>query len=239
MSEVAFSPNSLLYWFPKVLASGVPAPRTGIVMVGHLNLWELLDGTDPFTEETKRSLVAVGRAVGYPLFLRTDILANKHDWKDSCYVPDEEVLFQHIFSLVERHALAFGIPDPQALVFRELLAVRPAFHAFNGLPISRERRYFVRGGRVVCAHPNWPEDAIRNTDASNWKELLADLSSQSVGEQIILSRWACQVSGVLPGYWSVDFLETKSDGWFLIDMAKGENSFHPTCPHKLPPEDVE
>ena len=35
-----------------------------------------------------------------------------------------------------------------------------------------------------------------------------------------------RVGEVLDGYWSVDFAEVKSGGWYLIDMAEGNKSWH-------------
>jgi len=219
--------NSLLYWFPKVRYLGIPVPRTAIVEVEASALWAMLDGKDELTAKTKQALVEAGETIGYPLFLRTDQLSNKHQWKDSCYVPEEKALFQHIYGVMEGHGMAFGVPDPRALVFRELLPTSPAFHAFNGLPIVKERRYFVRDGWIKCAHPYWPEGAIENPSRPDWKQLLAEQSNQSLEEEAQLALYASQVTIAVPGYWSVDFLEASDGQWYLIDMALGDRSFHP------------
>src|SRR4030042_84084 len=113
--------NSLLYWFPFVPRSGVPHPPTLIVPVDPSALWAMLDGRDGFSEASKKALVEAGRKIGYPLFLRTDQLSGKHERRETCYVPSEDILFQHIYGLVEWHGCVMGVPDPPALVFRGLL----------------------------------------------------------------------------------------------------------------------
>lgn len=158
----------------------------------------------------------------------------KHSWEGTCLVPDREILFQHIGSLIDSTLTVgmFGELDSNALVFREYLPLDSAFTAFSGLPISRERRYFIRDGKVECHHPYWIQYAIerswRPPSEENWKKLLAGLNLENETEIKTLTSYAEMVGEVLPGYWSVDFaLGRRRVTWYLIDMAEGEKSWHP------------
>lgn len=104
------------------------------------------------------------------------------------------------------------------------------FTAFRGLPIGMERRYFVKDGQVLCHHPYWPEDAIRNPSVDNWQDILKDLNTEGEEEIKLLTSYAEKISRAIEGYWSVDFCKDKSNSWWwLIDMAEAKESWHPQC----------
>mgnify|MGYP000335996289 CR=1 FL=1 len=224
--------NSMLYWYPKIKNLNIPQPRTEIVEVNE-SIFDLLDGKLPRNiDEIKR----VARKIGYPLFMRTDHLSGKHEWKYTCYVETEKDLIPHISNLVESSAMAgiVGLPI-NALVFRELLKLDYAFKAFNGLPIARERRVFIKDGNVQCIHAYWVEDAIRFWEAKEpegWRKKLRELNTVTDEEVEILTEYAEIVGQEVKGYWSVDFAKS-GEKWYLIDMAKGEDSWHPPCEYKL------
>lgn len=225
--------TSMLYWWPKVKDLGIPVPKTQIVEIPFKDLIMSLD-EKPLEEKHTRRIVEASDQTGYPLFLRTDMGSAKHFWEDTCYVPDKESLFRHIWSLIDNTLAAgiFGELDPNALVFREYLLLDSTFIAFSGLPISRERRYFIRDGKVECHHPYWIQYAIekswRTPSKKNWKDLLAGLNSEDEAEVDVLAYYTESVGKVLPGYWSVDFaLDRNRSTWYLIDMAEGDKSWHP------------
>lgn len=224
--------TSMLYWWPKVKDLDIPVPKTEIVEVPYDDLVALLDGKRLSPQDEER-LIEAGGKVGYPLFLRTDMASAKHQWERTCFVPKVEELFKHIWALIDETLAAgmFGELDPSALVFREWLVLDSAFTAFKGLPISRERRYFVRDGIVECHHPYWVEEAIARSyllpTEKNWRQLLAALNQETPDEFGILGPYAASVGKTLGGYWSVDFACSQDGFWYLIDMAEGERSWHP------------
>jgi len=223
-------PNSLLYWFPKIVNLGIPVPRTEIVKVPYRVLLKFMDKPEvlePYVAEIEMK----AKRIGFPLFLRTDQASGKHGWKDSCYVPNEEELFTHIYNVVEFNFMAdvTGLPC-EALVLREFIELDWKFKAFWGeMPVARERRYFVRDGKVLCHHPYWIEDAIEKPNKENWRELLKELNTETDEEIKLLSTYAKKVSSVMDGYWSIDFAHTRDGRWILIDMALGDRSWHPEC----------
>jgi hypothetical protein len=142
----------------------------------------------------------------------------------------EDKLLGNLACLFEWH-LMVGL-WPKAIVFRELLPLYAGFKAFRGLPIAKERRYFVDEGKVVCHHPYWPEGAIEwggNYSALpvGWQERLAGLNFESEWEVPLLTHMAEAFSKVVPGFYSVDFAQKADGQWVMIDAARGELSYHP------------
>lgn len=237
--------SSLLVWYPKV-KDVLPCPRTVVVELTDdeiSSLIGMLDGTPPNPWLVDR-LDAAAREIGYPLFLRSDQGSGKHEWKDTCYVPSEGVLLKHVAQLVAWHEMAgiLGLSF-RALVFREFLTLDAPFLAFNGMPVARERRYFVQNGSVECKHPYWPPESIftyRGTPAlpADWQQQIARLNEMDDAEVQELTQMAETFGERNPGYWSVDFARTRDGRWVLIDAARGEVSYHwDNCPHNPhPPE---
>ena len=226
------SKSSMLYWYPKISALGIPLPKTEIVKIPYNHLVSLLDGK----KLPKKYVVKIYEAsekFGYPLFLRTDMGSAKHDWNSTCFVVEKIDLLRHIFSLIDTTLAMgmFGELDPNALVFREYLCLEDAFNAFDGMPVAKERRYFIKDGKVICHHPYWIEDAIaqdrQGSKPANWQGLLSDLNKEYDTEVRLLSYYSGQIAKVLDGYWSVDFAKVLGGTWYLIDMAEGDKSWHP------------
>ena len=233
--------NSMLYWYPKIKDLPIPMPKTII--------WEIPKKYFPeiwwneglvlkMLEENGKEIKEIAKKIGYPLFLRTDLASGKHGWEKTCYVEKEEDLLNHAFEVIEFNMIAdlVGLPF-RALVFREFIEMDWKFKAFYGnLPISPERRYFIKNGRVVEHFPYWIEDAIekgvsRNLP-ENWRELLKEINKETEEEVKLLTKYAEMVAKRLKGYWSVDFCRARDGTWYLIDMAIGEESWKPEIKQK-------
>ncbi len=231
-------PTRLSYWFPLIEAAGLPVPRTRIVRVSPEDMALLypfcLDGEgDPAA--WRRLIAAIEMAAhelrGPPWFLRTDYTSGKHSWKDTCYIPDLDDLPSHVSRLIEESEMASMIGLPwDAWVIREFLRTPPRFYAFSSMPITREFRYFVRDGVIDHRQPYWPDHAIEdhfydNPEPPDWRETLARMSRLYPAEKDKLDRMTLAASAAVPGFWSVDWLETVGGDWYLTDMAEGEKSF--------------
>jgi hypothetical protein len=225
----AHDPYSLAYWFPSVEAAGVPVPRTEIVQTSvPLTNWldgESVPGVSGFLVALE---AAIGRIGGAPCFLRTGHGSGKHRWRKTCYLSDSTLLLDNVARLVEwSHGVdMLGLPT-DVWVARELIDADPVFHAFEGMPITREFRLFVEGGEVTHLQPYWPPAAIERPDEEDWAERLAAISSispQGVKELSLMAVTAVD-SIERGGGWSVDFLQGNDGQWWLIDMALAERSF--------------
>lgn len=225
--------NSMLYWWQLVCDLDVPKPETRIVEMSLCS-----DSLSPVYTYMKKIRKAVKEVGGYPVFMRTDLMSGKFDWERTCFCASERDLIANIPNLVEFSENCDMIGRPvKALVFRRYIEMDAAFRAFHGLPISRERRYFVRDGKAACHHPYWPEEAIKfyskypaNYEKDGgWVHQLDCLNYEETDEVELLTRYAEKIGSVLPGYWSVDFCLSRDGEWYFIDCAKGENSWHPEC----------
>ena len=230
--------TSLCYWYPRIVGE-LPTPKTEIVPLidGDIDaLFGALDGKGSVAlDDLKCRLLAGANHFNYPLFLRTDFTSGKHDFKDTCYIRAPGQVLGHALALFE-DTLCKDL-SIEAYVFREFLQLESGFTAFRGLPISKERRYFVEDGKVLCHHPYWPEDAIWGEvtrKGDGWKSILKELNNETPEEIELLTAMAGTFSNLVPGAWSVDFAKTTYDtprAWILIDAAEAFRSWHPSdCP---------
>jgi len=237
-------PNNMRNWFPKVIASGVPYPETHFVELPAETWGDFINGKP--TERTisfVNQLKALCCIVGYPCFLRGTMMSAKHSWKDSCFIESEATnLHAHVYSIIETNEMAWGAFKPTAFAVRKMIPTVPAFYAFWGkMPVTKERRYFIKDGKVVCHHPYWPELSIEQPTPIGgftprtdnwWVPLLALLNEEPEEEVRFLTQLAEMIGTVISGSWSVDFLQADDGSWFCIDMAVAEESFHwPWCPN--------
>lgn len=230
--------NRLSYWFPK-LPSHIPVPETKIITHTGEDLINLMDKRIPEGFDILCSDVTqAGYEVGWPMFLRTDYLSGKHNWKDTCHISTPQDVGNHILCLVEESAMAdlMGFPTDSWIV-RKLIPTKPAFHAFRGeMPIVKERRYFVQDATVSCHHPYWPMQAFLLGDLGcvvpDWDKLLANMNIEDEDEVSLLSKLSSEVGAALGGAWSIDWLWSENEGkWYLTDMAEAAQSYHwPECP---------
>lgn len=215
----------MVYWYEKIKDLEIPQPETIILELSE-------DIRAEFYERFPKALLTkikpIANKIGYPLFVRTDLSSIKHSWEKTCYIENEAKLKQNIFNLIiDNICINFlGLPY-EALVFRRYIPLEAGFKAFWGnMPVAKERRYFLKDGKVQCFHPYWPEDAILNPNVANWKEILRKQNKETKSEIKLLSNYALMVGDVLDGYWSIDFAYGQDKKWYLIDMATGEDSYH-------------
>ena len=133
---------------------------------------------------------------------------------------------------------------------------------YGNMPINREVRCFVRDGKLECRHPYWFEkvfeqEEVRAKDTNDhvarlreagigsafregesglpadWRDQLKELNTLTADDDQTIQEYAGLVGKQFPGeYWSVDFAQGENGTWYLIDMARGELSWHVTpCPH--------
>lgn len=225
--------TSMNYWYPKVQELGIPLPKTKILLEKDPFKWYVyLDENMPSDEIN--TIIQAANEIGYPLFMRSDLNSGKHDFKNTCYVPDSMTIFKNLYGLLEDNAIK---DQPiTSIVLREYIEPAWEFKAFNGLPIAPERRYFVSCGEVVCHHAYWCEDSIEfwnnQRQPNNWKDVLAEMNEETELEIELLTGYAEKVAhALLEHELSVDFMKARRNGgeWILIDIASAIQSWHPDC----------
>jgi len=223
--------DSMLYWWPKATTPPRVVPMPETVMVKHHVRMSDQFGVSGIDTIERKVQAAVDR-VGMPVFIRTDQMSGKHAWKDTCYYDGSQELWKHITQLCEESWSCdlFGV-RVAGFAVRQYIELDAPFKAFWGeMPVARERRYFVEDGEVLCHHPYWIEKAINRPSTSAWEGLLKKLNREPKHEIKTLTAYAEDLSCKLPGYWSLDFARAKTGGWYFIDAATGEHSWHPECP---------
>lgn len=259
--------NCLTTWFPVLAKAGLPVPKTAIVDAGD-NWHKMLgvaDGPKQFPKEHGEAMAIVERVAegirgqasfvgGYPLFLRTGHFSGKHNWNETCFVPDAESVTSHVCELVVMSEIygSFGELPWRYWAVREMLPTDAiaTLPAYGGFPLVREVRAFVEGGKILCRHPYWPGDSVRegfgirgNRESrypipNHLEQIVAmadtlPMAPHDVAEIDDLLTRAAKAFVELGGVWSVDVLKTKR-GWFLTDAAVAQRSFHyPGCEVKF------
>ncbi len=239
--------NCLSYWFPKLQAAGLPVPKTEILMMPDEHakiIWSLFDGkcTPEQAESLKPFEASVADAcdrMGYPCFLRTGHFSGKHNWKNTCFVPDRACVGHRIYNLCEMSEMVgmFGELPWRIWCVREFLPTRPiaTLQRYGDMPLVREVRAFVRGGEILCVHPYWPAGAIEEGFREPPENLASIIAMANCVDRLddaaelnqILSLAAHVFSD--DGAWSVDVLWTEL-GLYVTDMAEADRSFHwPDC----------
>jgi len=232
--------NCLSWWFPKLLEAGLPVPKTRIVRIPTVSVYQdlcrPLDGKD-FEGPALRWLAVLQLAaeeIGYPCFLRTGLTSAKHEWRDTCHLPNAESLAKHVLTLIEYSECAslFGL-DWNVWAVRELLPTRPVATVYQGMPLCREFRCFVDGDELLCRHSYWPQDVIaagmEGADPDDFVELINSLDETTSRERAEIENLARAAGKACGGRWSVDILDT-ARGWYVTDMAEMDRSWHwPGC----------
>lgn len=226
--------NNLAYWYPLLKQMRMRVPETIIVGSGDCELTYLLDGVKPrgFDQFIERLKLACHQ-VGYPVFLRTGMTSDKHDYERTCFVENKTQLEDHVRRLVETSVIAniSGYPfDYTIWAVRKFIYTKEYFTYFNGnLPITKEVRYFIKDGDIVKSAPYWPEEVFENASDEE-KALLAELRTITDDDKLELDLMARYIAKHMPGFWSVDFLQDRQGKWWCTDMAVGERSYG--CPEE-------
>lgn len=227
------APTAYENWAPAVASAGVSAPDTVAVPLS-FDLQELmLDGKKISDEcqanidEIVKAVAMMGEKHGFPVFIKTSFVSNKHDWLKSCSLgtADRDTVIQHLESIIGLQGFTDYMVAPSLLV-RQMLETDAAFHAFYGkMPVTQEFRFFASKGKVEGYQAYWPENAIEEPSVEDWKERLKKISELGPRDQAKLTDMAASVTRRLEGEWSVDFLKDRHGKWWLIDMAEAGRSF--------------
>jgi len=224
--------NSMFYWYPKIKDLNIPQPKTEMYKFNNEE-FELIRNEE-MPNSLLKNCLEIAEKIGFPLFMRTDQSSCKHGWKKTCFVESRESLEHHFFELLNTSTMQGWMSyTDNGLVFRGLLDLEIGhkhgipFTAFYGeFPVNKERRYFIKNGKLQCRHPYWYPNAIRNPSFNDWESTLNVLNKETPDEVLLLTTYAQKVADLFSGYWSVDFAKGIDGKWYLIDMAIGNDSFH-------------
>lgn len=228
--------NSMLYWYPKIKNLKIPQPET---VSYDLTVEEMRDLVPSNCENLNYIQMEklIERLGGYPVFLRTDLASNKHNWENAAFVKNKESLKKCVLNTIEFNLMAIWDAPVLQLVFRKYIPMKNLFTAFHGdMPVNPEIRFFIRDGKILCYHWYWIEDAMIRPSDPNYKQIIAQEKEKTLSNISQIASQASQVAEVFrnDGYWSVDFCLSAEGTWYLIDMATGEKSWHQEgCTYKI------
>lgn len=240
--------NSLCYWFPLLeqYKDHINYPKTIIYPLNHLNPIEFLDhniqAISSFQINDMPKIEHIFHTLGFPLFMKTDQFSGKHSWEKTCFIPNRTVFFRNLCQLIEESYCAdfFGLPL-NALVFRKYIPLESPFSFFYGnMPVAKERRYFIQNKKLLCHHPYWDKavfldymDKVIGKRDDEKLRMIDEINIETPEEIELLSNYCKTILPSFPEFWSIDFAYGKDKKWYLIDMAKGMDSWHPNCPFNL------
>lgn len=231
------SPNAGLFWHK--LLEEVPEVTTPDTEFVGMWMSDDLHGPNDFGVRWDTDAVeqAVERVGGFPAFVRTEFTSSKHDFKDASVIASPDEIDETIHQLIQEPVQRM-IPVG-CLMIREYLDLDSYFTAFRGeLPIGPEIRFFI-DDEVVCSHPYWEPDAIKDPSSREWRGRLKAANDVVREEASDVAPKAERVAELLTSEYpdappmSVDFARTNDGEWYAIDMAHAGTTHHPgDCKHE-------
>lgn len=188
-AECLGSPTAFENWVGAVESAGIPMPRSVMIACPKAFTVEIIDKM-PLSEESEQFILNVCQAVkamadetGFPVFVKNSFTSSKSDWDESCSFisAERDHVLKNLSTMA--HFLSMG-PSPYAgmIVVREMLKTTPAFYAFNGMPITKEFRFFARDGKADSYQPYWPAEAFKDEPTPvnpDWDKIRAEILSKT------------------------------------------------------------
>lgn len=231
----------MLYWWPLVRdLEGITIPKTTVVRLTdeeYSDIWEDNDedsigryiASDSIVERVAHSI----NGFSLPVFIRDDFTSAKHLFDRTCYLTDLDYLQEHLSRLIRAKSFEEEIRKTRAFFVREFIPLRSPFKIFVGLPVSKERRYYAADGEVLCHHPYWTPDAVRESvevmDTPlpiGWDNHLTIINHEIPKEIAHLTEKASLLSRCLRGTWALDFAYSDDDIWYFIDASPAGTVYH-------------
>jgi len=227
---------ALPYWSSLIEHIDVPTPETL-----ELPLDTDVEGIPEFDVEQAAAMV---KELGGEAFLRGPLKSASHPFEAGSHIqsPSHETITITVKELVSQHVM-MQLPHGDTLYMREWLDldwVEEGYQTFHP-----EVRFFVRDGEVVCNHLRTEIDE-EHAFADRARAYFAESTPRHTNLTAEVHSYAERVAEGLSdeGWWSVDFVLTTNEDWYLTDMALDEVthrgnewqglSFHPEdCEHHI------
>lgn len=224
--------NSAKTWFPPI-KDHLPVPKTIMLDYKPDIFLKVIEHGEQLSPCDKAYLLSLYgeiddacKEIGYPCFLRTDLTSAKHSGPCGYLLLSWESIQNVLFKTVEDSEMKlWPMAQSTSFMVRKFLDLNAKFTAFHGLPIAREFRFFADKTEVKCFHPYWPESSI-HLQPGQWQVILKEhhKTPDNIDELKELAVKACSL--IDDNVWSVDFAQDIEGKWWLIDMARGEDSYH-------------
>jgi hypothetical protein len=239
VTEYPFA-RDVRYWHPRIEATGLVTPETvvidapagGVPAAPAMETMAEIERARAYWVFLARVLAA-GRAVGFPFVLRTGLACAKHHWRSACLVTGPSEIDARVRA-TQAWCDARNLPV-RTWAVRQYLPPPVGFTIYDGLPVGREFRVFLRDGLPLCLHPKWPRAAVdlgRPADP-HWPAAFDALSElRPDTDRKVLLTLARRAATYLPGEWAVDFMAVEDGRWVAHSASPAATAWHaPDCPH--------
>jgi len=232
------APNCISNWLPLLDAGGMRTPETSIYMLSaetYMRMLNACEGEGEFPGlEGFEPLHEAYLRFGGTAFMKLGNFSAKHSWEQSCHLGpglSTEDIRDRVARIMYDQCLV-GCTESLAVAVRRMIPTKPAFLAegFSNMPVTRERRLFTNGCcEVACNHPYWPPEVFREiTDEQ--RAALDDINQITPEEEAYLVEQTQKAARLLAPLhadgWSIDFLQDVAGEWWLIDVARANQSYH-------------
>lgn len=178
------------------------------------DMWNWVDDLEGLTPKTWRRLADVDEPGPYVLKGKTN--SRKHDWNTHMFAIDKQAAGEVEWRLLKDGLIGEGNQD---IMVRKYVPLVTHGYGLNGLPITREFRFFCIDGRVLCGGFYWAgyEDIIDCSIPSPDEVPRAFLDD-------VLSRIGKRVRFVV-----VDVALAQDGRWIVVELNDGQMSGLSCC----------
>lgn len=160
-----------------------------------------------FTPRTWFALDQIPRDGG-PFVIKGATNSKKHLWSTHCFAQDWQTAKDVYLRLAEDTTI--GV---QPIYIRQYVPLHNLAQGLNGLPISKEFRFFVLDEQIVASGFYWSSHVDEIETSLDAKEVPLDL----------LYRIIDKVKDKIR-FWVMDVAQTETGEWILIELNDGQQS---------------
>lgn len=228
------NPTSFTNWYPQI-KNIVKTPISQCIDISYDDFGNVINLFDniPLPNKTLKNFNKIvkkikdfGTIYGYPLFIKSYTFSSKHNWENTCFIDKNSDILKHITNIIMDSELV-NCESGLGFVIRKFIDTSYSpFTAFEGMPVVKERRYFIKNKKVYGRQEYWVEGAFKNQNLTpkQWKQLRG-LNLQTKEEILYLKSETEKIIKVLDGDWSVDWLMDSKGQWWCIDLAEMHKSY--------------
>jgi ATP-grasp domain, R2K clade family 3 len=162
-----------------------------------------LGALTPYTWDNLYALPEVG-----PFVLKGATNSRKSHWDRDMFAPTKQDAIRIHSRLSED-----GLIGQQHIYIRQYVPLTTYAHGLGGIPITKEFRFFVAFGKVLCSGYYW----------QNYADELLDVPKPSEVPQSFLQTVIDRVAPNI-NFFVMDIAETQSGEWLVIELNDGQCS---------------
>lgn len=143
-----------------------------------------------------------------PFILKGETNSRKSNWKEDMFAPDKKTAIE-IYGRLSNDSLI----GQQNIYIRQYVPLVTYMEGINGMPVTKEFRFFVAYGQVISG-------------GYYWQNYIDELSSPPEPSQVpkdFLNKVIKRV-GMNSNFYVIDVAQTLSGEWIVIELNDGQQS---------------